>query len=316
MKKSTLAYSVYHLFASDDPDSVRYVGISSNPEARLRQHVRNKGREGKAKSEWVARVVSRGASVFMSVIAGGLTADEACRLEKDEYSRLIASGASLVNGNSGGGSGYVPTKEVRYRLAEMSRGRRHSPETIEKMRRNCGNREVTDETRIKLSIAGKGRIVSDETRKRISESNKGRIQHENTILANRARRGSVTSEAAKQAKIAAAAMSGPRNGKNYAGVSRSGRSFNARIQTSGIGIICLSRDTEEKAAMARDRVMFCYWGEGRCYLNIPDNLEFYRSDLKCIEDIVKDEESLRREDSRISGRAASTGRKRKYHNIA
>jgi hypothetical protein len=53
-------------------------------------------------------------------------------------------------------------------------GRKHSPQTIEKLRLKQLGKKPSEETRRKLSETGKGRIRSEETRKKLSEALKGR----------------------------------------------------------------------------------------------------------------------------------------------
>lgn len=54
-------------------------------------------------------------------------------------------------------------------------GRRHSKETIEKIKAANKGRVVSQETRKKIGDASRGRITSEETKKKISARGKGRI---------------------------------------------------------------------------------------------------------------------------------------------
>lgn len=61
------------------------------------------------------------------------------------------------------------------------KGRKHRPETIEKMRKAATGKHHSEETRKKISMANKGRPsslkgkhISEETRRKISIANKGK----------------------------------------------------------------------------------------------------------------------------------------------
>ena len=70
-------------------------------------------------------------------------------------------------------------KNVGYNKALIAgspmKGRKHSPETIEKLRKANIGRVYSPETRRKISLANKGKKVSAETRKKLSEAKKGKI---------------------------------------------------------------------------------------------------------------------------------------------
>ena len=61
-------------------------------------------------------------------------------------------------------------------------GKRHSVETIEKIRKANIGRKAPEETRKKMSLVRRGRTFSEEHKKKISEANKGKIVSENTKL--------------------------------------------------------------------------------------------------------------------------------------
>ena len=54
-------------------------------------------------------------------------------------------------------------------------GRKHSKESIEKMRNAKIGKKLSNETKLKLSIAGKGRIVSDETKQKLRQKQIGKL---------------------------------------------------------------------------------------------------------------------------------------------
>jgi group I intron endonuclease len=68
-------------------------------------------------------------------------------------------------------------REVGYNKALFAgspmKGRKHYPETIEKLRKISASRVNSPETRRKISLANKGSVFSAETRKRMSDAKKG-----------------------------------------------------------------------------------------------------------------------------------------------
>ena len=70
-------------------------------------------------------------------------------------------------------------KNIGYNKALIAgspmKGRKHSPEAIEKIRQASTGRVNSLETRRKISLANKGRTVSPEGRKRMSDAKKGYI---------------------------------------------------------------------------------------------------------------------------------------------
>lgn len=67
-----------------------------------------------------------------------------------------------------------PSDETRRKMSMASKGRRHTPEQIEKIRQSNIGKKHSIEARMKMSIAKKN--MSEETKKKISEASKGRKQ--------------------------------------------------------------------------------------------------------------------------------------------
>lgn len=70
-------------------------------------------------------------------------------------------------------------KNIGYNKALIAgspmKGRKHSPEAIEKIRQASTGRVPSEKTRRKISLANKGRNVSPEGRKRMSDAKKGYV---------------------------------------------------------------------------------------------------------------------------------------------
>lgn len=91
----------------------------------------------------------------------------------DRYGRREFGGL-LVNKTDGGEgmSGHVHSAEARAKIAAAGTGRKHTPETIAKMRVAKSN--VSQETRAKISKAKTGKPHSEETRTKLSASHTGK----------------------------------------------------------------------------------------------------------------------------------------------
>lgn len=91
--KST--HSIYVLFDSRFPDVVKYVGRAVDPESRLAQHRKPKGRS--KKDLWVSEVQGCGACVLMRIIYDGLSESEAIAAEKVCIKLMFSLGFDMVN---------------------------------------------------------------------------------------------------------------------------------------------------------------------------------------------------------------------------
>ena len=90
-----------------------------------------------------------------------------------------------------------PSEETLRKMSLASKGRKCTPEEIEKRRKSNIGKKRSKEARIKMSIAKKN--MSDETKRKMSESHKGKHHNEETKLKmSIANQGKHHSEEAKQ----------------------------------------------------------------------------------------------------------------------
>lgn len=116
------------LYTLSDPETgkIRYLGKSDNPFKRYRKHLTDKNPSHKV--NWISQLRSKGLAPFMDLL------DEVPETQWEfwerEYIRVFkAIGFDLVNQRSGG-AGAVGGEKAPFK------GRKHSPETLEKMRIN------------------------------------------------------------------------------------------------------------------------------------------------------------------------------------
>ena len=92
-------------------------------------------------------------------------------------------GWNLATGGEFPATDRVITDEARRNMSIAQTGRKHSEETILKMK-NCksnSERVWTDDAKARISAANTGRVASDETRKKLSLAGMGRKQTEESI---------------------------------------------------------------------------------------------------------------------------------------
>jgi hypothetical protein len=134
-------------------DEVRYVGRAvEDPWYRYTRHLKDE--TDTYKGRWVRSLRNEGLKPKLVIIEAGVPESKINECE----CWWIASGKSwgwaLTNGTRGGDGLVSPTDEVR---ARMSAAWVTRP-------------PMSDETRAKLSAAGRGRVFTEEKRKKISES--------------------------------------------------------------------------------------------------------------------------------------------------
>ena len=107
--------SVYSLSSSSSPNLIRYVGVSRDPEKRLKTHISEAltGTTKTHKLNWIRRETSNGNSILLKVITEFASDDEAYAMEVSLISEL---GRELVNSHPGGVGGF--SKETQARKVE------------------------------------------------------------------------------------------------------------------------------------------------------------------------------------------------------
>ena len=116
----------------------------------------------------------------VDIIEEDLTEDEAFEREKywiSKIGRRSLNEGTLVNLTDGGEGtrGHIHSNETRQKISDAGKGRTHSEETKLKMSVWHKNKIVTEETKLKMIVIAKNRKFSDETRNKMSKSAKGNI---------------------------------------------------------------------------------------------------------------------------------------------
>lgn len=156
------------IYSLSDPRSgeLRYIGKTIlSLQRRLSAHVIASKQPRTYVAKWVKSLVTQG---FIPVIAEIESVRNGWQEAEQRWIKHFQdSGARLTNISIGGEgcSGYTHSLDAKRRIAAAGIGRKHTPETIAKMR----GRTFTEEHRRNISIARKGATISVEQRIAISK---------------------------------------------------------------------------------------------------------------------------------------------------
>lgn len=156
----TLGPGTVYIYGLTDPetDEIRYIGKSIRPTERVNNHMNEKS--NCHRSHWLQSLKAKGqwpGLVILEMISGAWPWQHS---ERHWIAHGRKMGWRLTNNTSGGDGVPDLPPETRAKMAAVWKGRKHSPETIEKLRLISGSRTHSDETRAKMSKAHKGRKMT------------------------------------------------------------------------------------------------------------------------------------------------------------
>ena len=212
-------HALIYVLVDPRDGEIRYVGWTTQTlTQRYKSHLAYKSRAHRSK--WIQALLRQGLRpiirlIQMVPVGDGPNAEIYwIKFHRDLGCRLV----NLTEGGEGA-PGHLPTEETRARMRAAHRGRKHSPETIAKLRLAKSNqsvetrakigeanrrRAVSTETRAKISAAARQRTYSPETRAKLSAAGQGRaVSAEARAKIGAANSGRVKSPEAR-AKISAA----------------------------------------------------------------------------------------------------------------
>jgi len=148
--------TIIYFLVDPRTDEIRYVGKTNQKlEARITSHMRDK--ENSHKVHWLNQLKPLGLRPRGAILS--FVNEGECWKEQEIYwiAKLKEMGARLTNNTIGGDGVSGVTGASKERMMATWRGRKHNPETIQK-----------------LKIARAKRVTSEETRRKMSETRKGR----------------------------------------------------------------------------------------------------------------------------------------------
>lgn len=184
-----------------DSGEVRYVGKTSRrPSLRLAYHVWEARRGARNhRCNWIRELLARGTKPSIVVVKS--SDGNGCQDEIDLISFFSDNEASLTNCTSGGdGSPGCPlSEETRHKISAAGKGKKRSLETRQRMSLARIGKPCPESAKRKISEANRGRVATAEHRAKISASNMGRVFSPETKLKLRlARLGWVPSESTRE----------------------------------------------------------------------------------------------------------------------
>lgn len=157
-----MCYNVRMIFiyALVDPDSkkIRYIGKSIRPQQRLTNQMNESS--NCHRSNWLQSLRANGKKPYQ-IILQELKDDadwQTCEIAWIRYGRQ--SGWPLTNNTDGGDGVCGLPEETRKLMASVWKGRKHKPETIEKLKAARAKRVITESTKHKQRESMKGREIT------------------------------------------------------------------------------------------------------------------------------------------------------------
>lgn len=172
----------------------RYIGKTVRPVTRYRRHIveaETKKRDHHC-ARWIRIVLGNGLFPQMEILETLVSEDGWEEREKFWISYYRSTGANLTNIMDGGQGAQNPSQEWRENVRQRMKGNsfavgmRHTDETKERIRQGHLGRKFTDEHKKKINWLGRkhkpetiekmrNRIVSKETREKMSMARRARI---------------------------------------------------------------------------------------------------------------------------------------------
>jgi hypothetical protein len=152
---------VTYIYGLTEPGTceIRYIGKSIRPLERLQNHI-NEPPSNCHRSHWIQGLKAMGLRPELTIIEAVRGSWPWQESERHWIAYGKANGWRLTNNTDGGDGVEGLPKEARERMVRTWRGRKHRPETIEKLRAARSMRPLhTAETKAKMSASQRGRKI-------------------------------------------------------------------------------------------------------------------------------------------------------------
>ena len=177
------------IYKYTSPSGKSYIGQTIHPERRVEQHRKMEGNNA-----FHSAIKKYGFENFTYEVLVTIDLEDKQELKQklDYFERFYIrkyhtyeNGYNLTLGGGGTiGFSHSVSEETKIKLSEAGKGRVQSEEAKRKIgeahkgNKNCLGHIHSEETKLKMSETKKGHIVSDETRLKISEAKKGQFHSE------------------------------------------------------------------------------------------------------------------------------------------
>lgn len=170
------------IYVLKDPKTleVRYVGKTVRKLCqRLGNHIYNakKTKHNKHLSNWILKILTEGNRPIIELIE---ECDFSIWQEREKF--WISQYKNLINLTIGGDGceGFLHNEETKIKCSLANKGRKHTDEFKQNMSKRLKGKPHSLEHKMKIAAANKGRKASEETIKKLRESHRGKIQSEET----------------------------------------------------------------------------------------------------------------------------------------
>jgi group I intron endonuclease len=157
--------NIAHLYKiTNTVNDMVYIGVTKNPQSRMRAHACSKT---PTKSIIKNAMQKYGRDKFTLQVILTSTQEYCYEMERkaiEAYNTLKPNGYNICTGGMGA-IGIYGDKNGMF-------GRKHSPETLEKMRQTKLGKKMSEDTRANMSAAHKGRVMTPVQRENLSQIKK------------------------------------------------------------------------------------------------------------------------------------------------
>ncbi len=166
--------SIYRLRCPTTGET-RYVGKTVNLlKQRLSEHLHDKRLNHRC--NWIQSLIRQGLEPVIELIEVVPAGEDWQTRERYWIAYYREQGCDLTNATDGGEglTGYAPSEETRKKLSQAKKGKKHSPEHIEKIRQANLGKNPSPQTIKSVRLANTGKKHSPEHREKLRQANLGR----------------------------------------------------------------------------------------------------------------------------------------------